>query len=170
MSSYEPSAWSDFALAQLGASAALLGLVFVGISINLRELVGSSLLVNRAAETILVLASVLVAATSVLIPDQSREAVGIELLVIAVGTGGAIAALQRGAAAAVVAAGRRGPTHASLTARRLFGFGTAVLTGIAALSLLAEVGGGLYWWPAAVVMAYIGALFNAWVLMIEILR
>ena len=35
MSAYDAARWSDFALAQLGASAALLGLVFVGLSINL---------------------------------------------------------------------------------------------------------------------------------------
>jgi len=47
---YHVSEWSDFALAQLGASAALLGLVFVGLSINLRDVIGSTSLVNRAAE------------------------------------------------------------------------------------------------------------------------
>ena len=41
MSAYDPAAWSDFALAQLGASAALLGLVFVGFSINLRDIAAS---------------------------------------------------------------------------------------------------------------------------------
>ena len=56
MSAYDPARWSDFALAQLGASAALLGLVFVGLSINLRDVVGSRRLVNRAAEAIIGLA------------------------------------------------------------------------------------------------------------------
>jgi hypothetical protein len=28
----------------------------------------------------------------------------------------------------------------------------------------------LYWWPAAIVVAFVGALTNAWVLLIEILR
>ena len=71
-------------LAQLGASAALLGLVFVGMSINLKEFVGTPLLVNRALEAIVLLATVLVAATAVLIPHQSREVVGVELLAIGV--------------------------------------------------------------------------------------
>jgi modulator of FtsH protease len=70
MSAYDPARWSDFALAQLGASAALLGLVFVGLSINLRDVVGSRRLVNRAAEAIIELAAVLVSATAVLIPDS----------------------------------------------------------------------------------------------------
>jgi len=61
---YHVSEWSDFALAQLGASAALLGLVFVGLSINLRDVIGSTSLVNRAAEAVIALAGVLVAAIS----------------------------------------------------------------------------------------------------------
>ena len=45
---YRIGDWESFALAQVGASAALLGLVFVGISINLRDIVGSGPLVHRA--------------------------------------------------------------------------------------------------------------------------
>ena len=62
MTGYHVSEWSDFALAQLGASAALLGLVFVGLSINLRDVIGSTSLVNRAAEAVIALVGVLVAA------------------------------------------------------------------------------------------------------------
>jgi modulator of FtsH protease len=36
--------------------------------------------------------------------------------------------------------------------------------------LLVEAGGGLYWWPAAVIAAYVGAIVDAWVLLVEILR
>ena len=86
MTAYSPVEWSDFALAQLGASAALLGLVFVGMSINLKEFVTVPLLVNRALEAIVLLATVLIAATAVLIPHQSREVVGVELVVLGVAT------------------------------------------------------------------------------------
>jgi hypothetical protein len=44
MAAYDPARWSDFALAQLGASAAVLDLVFVALSINLRAVVGSGVL------------------------------------------------------------------------------------------------------------------------------
>jgi hypothetical protein len=65
VAAYDPAEWSNFAIAQLGASSVLLGLVFVGVSINLGEIVGSPLLVRRAGEAILVLGSVLVASTCV---------------------------------------------------------------------------------------------------------
>jgi hypothetical protein len=170
MTGYDASQWSDFALAQLGASAALLGLVFVGMSINLKEFVGTPLLVNRALEAIVLLASVLIAATAVLIPNQTREVVGVELLVVGALVSLSVLRLQAGTRKQVVAAGDRGPTEASVVSRRLLGLGSALLIALAGLLLLLEVGGGLYWWPAAIVTAYLAALVNAWVLLVEILR
>jgi modulator of FtsH protease len=170
MTAYDPSQWSDFAVAQVGASAALLGLVFVGMSINLKEFVGTPLLVNRALEAIVLLASVLVTATAVLMPGQGREAVGVELIVLGALVIAAVLRLQAGSRADVVERGDRGPTEASVVSRRVIGIGSAALVVIAGALLLAEAGGGLYWWPAAIVVAYLGALVNAWVLLVEILR
>ncbi len=170
MTAYDPAPWNDFAVAQLGASAALLGLVFVGMSINLKEFVGTRLLVNRALEAIVLLASVLITATAVLTPGQSREACGIELVLVGVLAGAAVLGLQRGVARDLVARGDRGPTRASIVTRRVVGLGSALLIVVAGVLLLAEVGGGLYWWPVAIVVGYLGALVNAWVLLVEILR
>jgi len=170
MTAYSPAQWSDFALAQVGASAALLGLVFVGMSINLKEFVGTPSLVNRALEAIVLLATVLVTATAVLIPDQAREVVGVELIVLGLLTALAVLRLQSGVHTDEVAKGDRGPTRASIMSRRVLGFGCTLLIAIAGVLLLIQAGGGLYWWPAAIVTAYIGALVNAWVLLVEILR
>ena len=41
---------------------------------------------------------------------------------------------------------------------------------IGALSVLVEAGGGLYWIAAGIVLAICGAVANAWVLLVEILR
>lgn len=170
MTSYTPADWSDFALAQVGASAALLGLVFVGISINLRQFVDSRLLVNRALEAIVMLASVLVTSTAVLIPNQSRVALGIELMVLGAITVAGVLQLQSGMNADVVPRGERGPTRAAAALRRVLSVGSAVIVFVAGAFLLAQVGGGLYWWPPAVATAYLAALFDAWVLLVEILR
>ena len=58
----------------------------------------------------------------------------------------------------------------SLPFRRAVGLGGPLITAVAAGTLLAGRGGGLYWWPAAVLVSYTGALANVWVLLIEILR
>jgi modulator of FtsH protease len=169
MTAYDPSNWSDFAVAQLGASAALLGLVFVGLSINLRDFVSSGVLVDRAAESVVVLGSALAASTAVLVPDQSHVALGIELGIVACATLGGVLRFQRHPRAASDATGVT-PPLASVVTRRLLGLGTPIVLLVAAVTLLAEGGGGLYWWPVALLAAYASALSNAWVLLIEILR
>jgi hypothetical protein len=41
---------------------------------------------------------------------------------------------------------------------------------VCAVSVLAESGGGLYWLVAGIAFAITGAVTNAWVLLVEILR
>jgi hypothetical protein len=170
VAAYDPSQWTDFALAQLGASAALLGLVFVGLSINLRDVIGSRQLVNRALEAVIALGSVLLTATAVLTPDQSRGALAAEVLVIAGVTFSSTFRLQIGAGLVVARPGEPGPPRSSIMTRRILGLGAPLLLAVAGVTLAAQAGGGLYWWPTAIVAAYLGALANAWVLLIEILR
>lgn len=169
MAAYDPARWSEFALAQLGASAALLGLVFVALSINLRAVVGSVVLVNRATETVIVLANVLVSATLVLIPAQDRGVVSVELSAVALATLAVVWRLQRGAMAASTG-DNGGPSRAQFEVRRALSLGAQVLLALAAITLAVEAGGGIYWWPAAVIAAYVSALTNAWVLLVEVLR
>ena len=66
--------------------------------------------------------------------------------------------------------GEQGPPRGSLLGRRVIGLGAQVLLLVAGVTLALESGGGLYWWPGAVLAAYAGALLNVWVLSIEILR
>jgi modulator of FtsH protease len=167
---YRIAEWDNFALAHVGASAALLGLVFVGISINLRDIVGSGALVHRAAEAVMLLGSVLATATMVLIPGQRRDLLSTELIAIAAVTFAAILFFQRDAVVQPAEPGRGGPPRGSLALRHTLGLGAAVLIGIAGVTLAAESGGGLYWLAAAIVAAYAGALTNAWILLVEILR
>ena len=167
---YRIGDWESFALAQVGASAALLGLVFVGISINLRDIVGSGSLVHRAGEAVILLGSVLAVATVVLIPGQRRDVLSAELIVLACGLFAIIVFLQRDAITQPDDAGRPGPPPGSLAIRRAFGLGAAVLIAVAGVTLAAKAGGGLYWLPPAILAAYAGSLTDAWILLIEILR
>lgn len=176
MHGLEPAKWESFALGQLGASAALLGLVFVGISVNLRDVLSSSRLVNRAAEAVLLLASIVVASTAVLLPDQTPRQTGIELSVVGILMLLAVALLQReprrkDANPPVVESERpTRPPRWAQALRRLLGIGACVMVLAAAGSLLGDTGAGLYWWAGGVVLSYAGALNSAWVLIIEILR
>ena len=88
--------WHDFFVAQAGAGAALAGLVFVAISINLQRLLTTRAVQGRAIEALALLVSLLIVGLAALIP-QGNLAFATELIVlgfamsatmIAVGVGG----------------------------------------------------------------------------------
>jgi len=78
--------WSNFFLAQVGASAALTGLIFVGVSVNLTRILEYAALPDRALEAIIVLVQVLLVSSLVLVPQQPHELLGAELLVVGCAT------------------------------------------------------------------------------------
>src|SRR6476661_9707687 len=80
---YEPDAWHDFGVALVGGSAALLGLLFVVVSIHLRAVVDDPVLRRRAEIMLGLLATMLAASAALVIPGQSRQALAIELMPIA---------------------------------------------------------------------------------------
>jgi len=79
-------AWHDFYLAVAGASAALLGLLFVGVSINLAAIAAAERLDLRAlaGQAFVNLVYVLFVALVMLVPAPEPHAVAIGLGVIAV--------------------------------------------------------------------------------------
>ena len=162
---YDPSAWSDLFVAVAGASAALLGLLFVAVSINLERILSYKGLPERALETLLLLLGVLVVSILGLMPGQSHVALGLELL----GTAAIVATIVLRLPAARAEETGREPTRWRVSRLGLRLLGTLPLL-IGALSVLFEAGGGLYWIAAGIVLAIIGAVANAWVLLVEILR
>jgi predicted ABC-type exoprotein transport system permease subunit len=77
--------WHDFFLAAAGATAALLGLLFVGVSINLAALAAEERvdLRSRAGQAFANLTFVLVIALIMLIPDPDPRLMGISLGLVA---------------------------------------------------------------------------------------
>jgi hypothetical protein len=68
------------------ASAALAGLLFVAISINLKQILAVRILSTRAGTALGALFVALVVSILILVPGQSRPVLGAELLVCAVPT------------------------------------------------------------------------------------
>ena len=164
MTAYNASEWKDLFIATAGASAALAGLVFVAVSINIERILKTEELPARALMTVLLLLSVLLVSIIGLIPGQSRTALGAELLGEALVLGGAIAALSKRSLS-------RGRVSGQVAVVRglLIAAGTVPFV-VGAVSVLAETGGGLYWTVGGVVFAIAGGVANAWVLLVEILR
>jgi hypothetical protein len=162
---YDPEQWHDLFVASAGASAALLGLLFVAVSINLERILAYEGLPERALETLLLLLSVLIISIVGLIPAESTVALGLELLVTAAIV--AVIVFRLPGTNAVETGKEPAQWRASRIGVRLMGTVPLVLGG---LSVLLETGGGLYWIAAGVVLAICGAVANAWVLLVEILR
>jgi hypothetical protein len=170
MTGYAPGAWETFAAANAGAAAALAGLLFVGVTINVETIVASRRLTGRALEAFVLLTSVLIVSVLVLIPKISATGLGIALAIAGVSIWAIVTRLH---VRALPRFGGETDTYAppgSSLARIAAGQAATVPTIVAAVTLLAESGGGLYWLVGAVVFAYTAALANAWVLLIEIRR
>jgi hypothetical protein len=165
VTAYDPTEWSELFVASAGASAALLGLLFVAVSINLERILKFPGLPGRALEAMMQLTCVLLVSFAGLVPGQSHLALGLELLVIIA----VIAAIVVRQPVVVTDASGREPVSWKATrwTVRLAGL---VPIGIAGLSLALEAGGGLYWVAAGIAMATVAAIAGAWVLLVEILR
>ena len=170
MTAYSPEAWETFFLGNAGAAAALAGLVFVGVSINVETIVASRRLTGRALEAIVVLGSVLVYSLLVLVPDITTTGLGIALAVVGVVTWLIVSGIER--RSVPLLGGQRNPDAPPGSTAAVIAFGQAATLPvvIAGVTLLADGGGGLYWLVAAVIFSYVTALGNAWVLLIEIRR
>lgn len=158
--------WHDFFLGELGASAALIGLVFVGVSINLSKIITSSGLVNRAGEALLNLVMVLFTASAALVPTDSAVVKGIIFLVIALIYWGLLLLLQ------IEIYRRIDPEY-----RKKFIIYTVIINQVAAICFflgglgLSTLGAdSLYLIGAATFLAYTTCFIDSWVLLIEIMR
>jgi len=169
MSAYHAAAWHDYFLAQAGAAAALTGLIFVAVSINLQQILRYGHLPGRVAVALLLLMELLLLAMVVLIPDQRRVTLGVELLVLAVAFWLLVLTIQ------IRNLGRIDTEHHDefrrLQLRWVAIAQCATLPPVvAAITLLAHAGGGLYWLAAGTVLAFTAGVGEGWVLLIEIER
>jgi hypothetical protein len=165
MSAYHAEEWVEFGVALAGAAAVLAGLVFVSVSINLEKVLEIHGLPGRAGESIVMFAGVLILSIFLLMPGQSRVALGVELLV-----GGALLLTLL---VLIAVPGLNRPTRQPLSwriTRIVLALAASLPVIVAGLSLLAERGGGLYWLAAAFMLSFAAGIGNAWVLLVEVVR
>jgi len=159
------SGWENFFVGELGASAALTGLVFVGVSINLTKIMASSYLPNRALEALVALVVVLFISSLLLIPGQAFLAIGIEVLLIGLLDWLTMGLLQLTTLRKMQAQYRRAYVRSIVVCQ------VAALSFVLAGVVLLIFGiGGLYWIVAATLLSFLAAFTDAWVLLIEINR
>lgn len=162
MSAYDLAAWTDFANTVAGGAAALAGLLFVGLSLNLSEVLEYPGVPSRAAATLGLTVAILLTAIFVATPGQSRHALSIEMAVLGVATAAMVGVAMRHQ--------RAGPHRTRVLTSMLMLLLPNLLLLVAAVSLWCQRGGGLYWVTAAVTTGFVAATANAWVLVVELKR
>jgi len=164
MTSLQPAEWHDLFVAIAGAAAALAGLLFVAVSINLSRILEFKALPVRAIETLSIMIGLLLLAVIMLIPGQNTTALGTEILVLGVGLAAFLMPRRLS-----IPRNRDEPLTWTITPNLIVATGSLPLIA-AGISLLAGGGGGLYWLVPEIIFAFTGSILNAWILLVEIHR
>jgi hypothetical protein len=161
----DPSLWEGFALALAGAAAVLIGLIFVGLSINLQRVLRVAWLARRAGAAVVLLLAVFAASALVLVPGQSSTMLGGELAGLGlVGAGSVAWLLVRDRHSVEPAFRRRSDGAAAM------GILAVTLFTVCGITLVLDTGGGLYWLVPATLLCVVRAILDSWVLLVEASR
>jgi hypothetical protein len=157
---YLPGMWHDFGVTIGSLAGALTGLLFVAVSIKSETLAKSVSLRSRAAQTlVLFLTSAL--ASIVLVAPQPGDALGGELVALALLAGTALYVFDR----------RGGHDQTNRVARFVERGSPNTITpaffGVAGITFLVSAGGGLYWLIPAAVCGLAGGVINAWLFLVR---
>ena len=158
--------WKDFFVTAAGASATLVGLVIVAISVNLRRIIEQPQLPSRGGATVAALVLILVTSMAELIP-QSGAALAIEISVF----GLLVWLIQLWSARQIVVAyleSRRPLLEAVIGI--VIGQIQAVPFIVGGIALFMRLHAGPYWIAWGIVATFILSVVNTWILLVEILR
>lgn len=156
--------WSSFFSTAAEAAATLTGLIFVAVSNNLSLILAKPKLANRALEPLILLMTILLSSLGCLVPDHPTAWLGAELL----GLGGLVCLivlrLDRQMLAQTEARHKRSYRHNVLFSQ------IALLPYVLAGGLLLWTGAGLPWVCAGIVLTFVKATTDAWIILVEIKR
>jgi modulator of FtsH protease len=158
--------WTEFYLGEVGAAAAIAGLLFVAISINIESILAYPTLPGRAAQTLFIVSSALVVGSVGLFPGQPLAAFGWEAI--------ATYLLLASTGVVQVAGLRRfrkseGPIVWLIVPASVLLLVTipGIVGGI--LLLNGDIAGA-YWIAVDIILSLLGTLLGGWVMLVEILR
>ena len=164
MTAYQPAQWHDLFVAMAGAAAALTGLIFVAVSINLERILTFRALPVRAVETLSILVGLLLLSVFILVPGQSLRVLGLEMLIL-----GAVLAAVLLVKRLRLPRAPGEPLVWTLDPLAVILAGTLPMIA-AGISVLVGGGGGLYWLVPELIGGFAGAVLNAYILLVEIHR
>ncbi len=170
----ELDGWHDLFVASAGAAAALAGLIIVAMSVNIKEIIAIKSMPSRAGTSIAALVLIVVVSIGALIPVQPSWLLGLETFVFG------LTALAFAVDSTVRLTQDARSSRAGEYTRPV---GNLIANGLISLlqvvpfivgGLLLWLGGepnvGAAWIAAGILLVFIGAVVNAWVMLVEILR
>jgi hypothetical protein len=155
--------WSNFFLGELGAAAALAGLLFVAVSVNQVRILSLGRMADRGLEVLAMLMLVIIVASLPLVPGQPPRLLGGEVLVFGAVTLFGLIPIQRAYNAAIVDHHRRRSGRMIMINR----FAILMIAVAGAVILWRGDLEGLYF---HILLTFMAVGINAWVLLIEINR
>ena len=161
---YRPEQWSNFFVLVGTGSAALTGLVFVALSVNLRDVLKDSTHVYRAINMLTGFTAVFILSSFALMGTQSHQTVGLEWLIVslvagAINTNGYIHGFRAGA------------SRYALSLFRIAG-GSACYLGqiVGSAAFLLGFGWGIYLSATALIVNFFFLVSGSWLLIVGTLR
>jgi modulator of FtsH protease len=158
--------WDNFFQGELGAAAALAGLLFVSVSVNQARILELGRMADRGLEALAMLFLVLTVASLALVPRQPPRVLGAEIATLALALLAGLVPLQRGYLRHLDQVHRSRSTH--LVRFNQLAIALVALGGLL-LAWRSDMAGP-YAVAAGILLIFIGAGANAWVLLIEINR
>jgi modulator of FtsH protease len=157
--------WSNFFIAIASASATLTGLIFVGLSFNLKTILSIPKLSSRASETVLLLTTLLITSSLCLIPNHPAFLIGIEFLCIGVSIWIITLKLD---ISMLHWASTENKKHFRLN---ILLTQLSVLPYIASgIIILSKGYAGIYWFIPGIIFSFVKTVLDAWVFLVEINR
>ena len=157
--------WKDFFVTTAGAAATLTGLIFVGVSISLAKILSIPTLPNRAFISLVLLLNILILSILFLVPHQPLNAIGVEVLAIGFMVWVTVLMMD------IAILGSKQTQFKRLYALNMLFNQLSVLSYLVGGTMILTHGEtGFYFIVIAMVLSFIKAVLDAWVLLVEINR
>jgi hypothetical protein len=151
------SEWTEFATLAGSAAGALIGLLFVAVSIRVDMIAQSVELRARASQTLALFVTGLLAAIALAVPGQPRWVLGVELIALALAAAGTTVVMDK----------RAEKYHDFAAIANVFddaspNYVTCLLLIAAGITLVLDHQWGLYLVVPTFVAVFVGGVISAW--------
>lgn len=155
--------WETFFTAIIGTTGALLGLLFVGISLSIPKITASRGFSRAAAQPLFLLFGLLIASVFFLVPGQSLFALGVEVLASSAVVG--VAAIINDLSVFKKVRPKEKWRYLSNTAFNMTPF---LLSAASGAAMMAARPKGIYLMVPAVILSFLQAITISWAFLVAI--